>query len=286
MKKFINGIKDFFVGFVHRFKDGSIGTKISHVIMGFGNLLHKQFIKGFIYLIIEVAFLAMMILSPEVNNTPFGFKALANLKTLGVNEGDIFVDADDSRLMLLFGVVTIGMMLLFVIAWLSSIKSSYKADLDVRKGKKPTTFIDDIKSLLDERFHVLMLTPTCIAALIFTILPTVFMILIAFTDYGDADKETVESFFNWVGFTNFSGVFSTVDSELSRFGSILLWTLIWAVFATFTCYFAGILVALIINKKGVRCKKLWRTIFILTIATPQFVSLLAVRNILGLWTSK
>ena len=279
--KFLNGIAKPFVAFYHRFVDGSVGTKISHVIMGFGNFMHKQIIKGLIYLGLEIAFFAIMILSPLVNNTPFGFKALKNLITLGENEGTIFTAADDSRLMLLFGVVTIGIIVLFIFAWLSAIKSSYKADLDVRKGKKPTSFIEDIKSLLDERFHVLMLTPTCIAALIFTILPTVFMILIAFTDYGSDNKETVESFFNWNGLTNFGNLFSTVDSELSRFGDVLLWTIIWAVFATFTCYFAGIFVALIINKKGVRFKKLWRTIFILTIATPQFVSLLAVRNLLG-----
>ena len=279
--KFLNSVKNFFVKFHHRFVDGSVGTKISHFIMGVGNLCHKQIIKGLLYFLIQIVFLVIMVLCPMVNNTPLGFMALRNLKTLGTNEGTINTAADDSRLMLLFGVVTIGIIVLYLFAWLSNIKSSYKADVDKREGKKPTKFIEDIKSLLDDRFHILMLTPTCIAALVFTILPTVFMILIAFTDFGNTEKETVESFFNWVGFDNFKGIFSTVDSELSRFGSIILWTFIWAFFATFTCYFAGIIVALLINKKGVRCKKLWRTIFILTIATPQFVSLLAVRNLLG-----
>jgi hypothetical protein len=46
--KFLNGIAKPFVAFYHRFVDGSIGTKISHVIMGFGNFMHKQFIKGLI----------------------------------------------------------------------------------------------------------------------------------------------------------------------------------------------------------------------------------------------
>ena len=42
--KFLNSIKNFFVKFHHRFVDGSIGTKISHFIMGVGNLCHKQII--------------------------------------------------------------------------------------------------------------------------------------------------------------------------------------------------------------------------------------------------
>ena len=56
----------------------------------------------------------------------------------------------------------------------------------------------------------------------------------------------------------------------------LSWTLIWAFFATFTNYFLGIGVAMIINKKGIRLKKVWRTILIMTIAIPQFISLLYV----------
>jgi arabinogalactan oligomer / maltooligosaccharide transport system permease protein len=56
--------------------------------------------------------------------------------------------------------------------------------------------------------------------------------------------------------------------------------LIWAVVATFSNYIFGILLALLINKKGVRFKTLFRTIFVLSIAIPQFVSLLVMRNML------
>ena len=65
------------------------------------------------------------------------------------------------------------------------------------------------------------------------------------------------------------------------FGKILLWTLVWAFFATFTNYIFGILLALIINKKGIRLKKMWRTIFVVTIAIPQFIMLLIISVLLG-----
>jgi arabinogalactan oligomer/maltooligosaccharide transport system permease protein len=39
------------------------------------------------------------------------------------------------------------------------------------------------------------------------------------------------------------------------------------------------MVALLINKKGIKVKKLWRTILIMTIAIPQFISLLYVKNL-------
>ena len=57
---------------------------------------------------------------------------------------------------------------------------------------------------------------------------------------------------------------------------VLGWTLVWAFFATFLTYFLGMAVAILINKKGIRFKKLWRTILVMTIAVPQFVSLLYV----------
>ena len=56
----------------------------------------------------------------------------------------------------------------------------------------------------------------------------------------------------------------------------MIWTLVWALFATFIDYFLGMAVAILINKKGIKFKKLWRTILVLTIAVPQFVSLLYI----------
>ena len=273
-------IKKSVTKFINRFKDGSLGTKLSHIIMGAGNFYHKQYLKGAIYFILQVAFLSLFIASPEVNSTPLGAKSIVNFITLGTNEGDIFNPTDNSMLMLLFGVIILGIIGLFIAAYSSNIKSSYKADLDVRKGKKPTSFKQDIASLLDERFHIAMLTPAIIGILIFTILPTIFMILIAFTNF-DSQHPAGQVLFDWVGLKNFIDIFSGTGEISVRFGPVLGWTLIWAFFATSTNYIGGILLALLINKKGVKFKKFWRTVFILTIALPQFISLLAMRNLLG-----
>ena len=277
----ITPITNFFKNFHKRFKEGSLGTKLSHFIMGAGNFYHKQYIKGAIYLLLQVGFILFMILEPKVNETPLGFSALGNLITLGSVRGEWpFEIVDLSVLMLLFGVVTIGIIFVYIFAWNSAIKSSYKVDLDIKEGKKPTTFIEDVKSLLDDRFHVLMLTPTCLAALVFTILPTLFMILIAFTNF-DKNHQMYTHVFDWTGFENFANVFQGKGEVANRFLPVLGWTIVWAIIATFTNYFGGILLALLINKKEVKFKKLWRTVFILTIALPQFISLLAVSKILS-----
>lgn len=278
------------------FIDGSVGTKLSFFFCGVGNLFHKQIIKGILFLITQVAFVLFMVLCPEINNTPYGWKALMNLALKG-NYKTFFdpitlekVYPDDSKLFLLFGLVTIAVIVLYIIIWFSNIKSSYKSDQDLKAGRKPTTFKQDMSSLLDNRFHFLMLTPTAIAALIFTIIPTIFMISMAFTTYNDFDMNAAtdlyyKNLFHWNGLTNFMDIFqgnTSLGREIgARFLPVLGWTMVWAFFATFTCYFGGILLAVLINKKGIRFKKVFRTIFILTIAIPQFISLLAMRNLLS-----
>lgn len=291
------GIKNKSINFVKRFTEGSIGTKLSHFIFGAGNLYRGQIIKGLIYLGIQVALILFFVLCPEVagpNNVkvPFGYKALQNLALQG-HEASFdpldpthLIPASNSQLMLLFGLVTIGVMILYILVWNSSIKSSALADKDIKEGRKPSTFIQDLKALLDGRFHVMMITPTFVAAVIFTLLPTIFMICIAFTTYNDLDMSTKgTALFHWNGFSNFGAIFSgegTLGREIhDRFFPVLGWTILWAIFATFTCYFGGILLALLINKKGLKGKKAYRTLFILTIAIPQFISLLAVRFLLS-----
>ena len=61
---------------------------------------------------------------------------------------------------------------------------------------------------------------------------------------------------------------------------ILKWTFTWAFFATFTNYIFGLILAMIINRKSIKLKKLWRTIFVISIAVPQFVTLLLMNQLL------
>ncbi len=290
---FFRKIGNAFSEFGKRFTDGSIGTKLSHFIFGAGSIYHGQIIKGILFFLIQAGILAVMIFCPSINNTPYGWKALVNLSLKNVSEGGVFDPAtgemtvgSDCKLMILFGFVTIALIFIYFIVWNLNIASSYKADNDKKVGKKPTTFKEDCKQLLDGKFHVMMLTPTCIAATVFTVLPTIFMIALAFTTYNQEDMHKLgTNLFNWNGIQNFISVFTGEGSlgfEIkNRFLPVLGWTFIWAIFATLSCYFGGIILALLINKKGLKGKKVFRTLFILTIAVPQFISLLAVRNLLG-----
>ena len=86
----------------------------------------------------------------------------------------------------------------------------------------------------------------------------------------------------WKKLQNFTAMFSLSSGGgfALVFLRVLLWTFIWAFFATFTNYFLGLIIALLIHKKGIRFKALWRTLFVVAIAVPQFVTLLLMQKIL------
>ncbi len=260
------------------FKESSLQTKISHFVMGYGNFTRKQIAKGILYLLIQILFFVFFFTSPiipKVKQTPLGLRAVFNLKSLGTDPGDIWRQGDNSLYILLYGVFTITIVLGFIFVYISQIKSSKKLDTLVENNKHIPSFKEDLYELTDSRFHVTLLTPAIIGVLVLTVIPNVFMILVAFTNF-DSEHLPPGQLFDWVGFQNFFNLFNK-SSALSGFWSVLGWTLLWAVAATFSNYFLGILLATLINSRHVKLKKMWRTVFVLTIAIPQFVSLLLIK---------
>lgn len=144
------------------------------------------------------------------------------------------------------------------------------------------SFNKQVKNLFNENFAVTVLFLPVMFATLLVIVPLSFTIFVAFTNFNGANSGL--NLFQWVGFENFVTLFAgTGANEMmsKTIWTLLSWTLIWAFFATFLNYVLGMILALLINRKGIKLKKLWRTIFVITIAVPQFVSLLAMSKILG-----
>ena len=129
--------------------------------------------------------------------------------------------------------------------WRGTVKSAYKAELCDKRGWHVNTFADDLHSLLDENLYRLLMTPSMFFIGVLTILPLIFMICMAFTNYSKIGDHLV--LFDWVGLDNFATLFGGGSVLGGTFWSVLGWTLVWAFFATFTNYFAGMVLA-IVNK--------------------------------------
>lgn len=253
--------------------------------MGLGQLLRGQIVKGLLYAVTEILFVLYLVL--------FGWKYIMHLFSgnLGTRlSGEIWnentqvfdkIVGDNSFLILLYSVITVVVLFMFLIVWAMNVKGSYENDILLASGKRPKTFKEDINALINHKFELPLLLPPFIGLLIFTIMPLIFMILIAFTSY-DYNHMPPGKLFDWVGVKNFAAMFSLGSGNgfALAFVRVLIWTFVWAFFATFTNYFLGMIIALMINKKGIRFKKLFRTLFVIAIAVPQFVTLLLMQKIL------
>ena len=190
-----------------------------------------------------------------------------------------WVPGQDSVKVMLYGLLTFIFIIAFIYTWRLQVKQC-RICMDITaKGKKIKSGKDDMKSLLDDQFHKTLLSLPLAGIFAFTVLPIIYMVLVAFTSY-DAAHDGYSNLFSWVGLDNFNELFNFNKGGLGlTFGEILSWTLMWAFFATFTNYFLGMFVAIMINKKGIKIKKFWRTVLVMTIAIPQFVSLLYVSKL-------
>lgn len=344
------------MGPIRTFIRGDWKTRMTYLIMGFGSLCRGQWLRGVLFLGFQVVFVLYMAL--------LGWRYVALLPSLGVTETTqvhrLTVYGDNSFLILLYGVLTLFFVVAYGYTWWHSIRQSAISQEILSSGGRLHSARDDLHALVDEQFHKSLLALPVLGITLFTVLPIIFMVLVAFTNYDHAHQPP-SKLFTWVGGENFASLMAGSQGQVSfsitseteeiatlsltawngdvltaatedlsaahaaqamtctdfaleeagenqwrlqllgqdasisllvtgltlvetpsyahTFRQVLLWTLIWAVFATVLNYFLGMLVAMLINSKGVRLKKLWRTLLVTTIAVPQFVSLLYVSKL-------
>ncbi len=221
------------------FAQGDWKTKLSFLIMGFGQLCRGQIVRGIAMLALEFGLLYFTF--------DFGWQYLTKLLSLGTvethKEGRVTVYGDNSFFILLYGILAVVAVLALIYLWRVNLKQNREAEGLLARGKRLPSNKADLGSLLDKNFDKTLLALPVLGIFIFTVVPIIFMICIAFTNY-DATHQPPAKLFSWVGLENFKALFG-IGGE--GFGGTFI-----------------------------RFKKLWRTILVMTIAVPQFVSLLYV----------
>lgn len=249
-------------------KDSSHKVKLSAVVMGGGQFLYGCRTKGVLYFLLEISILYYFISR--------GFKDIAGFFTLGTRKADAWlgIEGDNSVIMLLMGIFAWIVLALFFYLYQMNLKDAYHLQKTIEAGKTPLTFRQEAAQLLDRKFYITVLTLPVLGVCIFNILPIVFMILIAFTNYGGniVPPELVD----WVGIANFKKLI-TLSQFAPTFGKILSWNLLWAVVSTALNYLAGLGLALLLNKECVKGKAFWRAFPVLAYAIPGFITLLAFK---------
>ena len=279
---FLKAIGSFFGDFGTAVVKGDTFVKLSLLWMGAGYAKRKQYVKAILMTILEIAVIAFTVkfamqYVPKIGSLgTVKMEKVFNMKTMKSE----FNDYDNSFTILLFSLFSFVVWLAAAVVWFKNVINAYALQKMEEEGQHINTFKEDLKSLIEEKFHITLLTLPVLGVVIFTLIPILLLIFVAFTNYDQQHMPPTE-LFSWVGLSNFINLFGGGGLTTTfgyAFVRVLGWTLVWAFFATFTTYIGGILLSLLLNSKKTRWPKMWRTLFIVTIAVPQFVSLLLVRN--------
>ncbi|WP_445491695.1 carbohydrate ABC transporter permease [Niallia sp. 03133] len=249
---------------------------LSVFVMGLGQLYNKQYTKGFLMFLFY-----LFSLYTAIFKVPHAFWGIVTLGTKSSHlekVGRIYqnVPGDHSIFLLIQGLITLFLFFIIIIAYIMIMMDAYKIGKLREKGLNPHTFKQTLHYLFEYKFPFFALSIPMLGILFFTVLPILFMVLIAFTDY-TRNNQPPAHLVNWIGLKAFADIFR-IKAWANTFYGVASWTLIWAIFSTLTCFFGGFATALLVQKKGIKIKKVWQTIFILPFAMPHFVSALILRN--------
>lgn len=113
-------------------------------------------------------------------------------------------------LILLYSVLTLVITVVVFAIYITNIKDAYRHQIMKANGQKPTSFKYDMNQFLDGKYHITLMSFPVLMIGIFNVLPLIFMILIAFTNY-DKQHMPPGTLFTWIGFDNFGSLFNLVE---------------------------------------------------------------------------
>ncbi|MBQ3974643.1 MAG: sugar ABC transporter permease, partial [Lachnospiraceae bacterium] len=176
------------------FAGGDFRTRISYIIMGFGQILRGQFVRGIAMLACEAGLLYFVF--------GFGMQYLKDFGTLGTSGRGFNPDGtvsygDNSFFILLYSLLSIFAILLLILLWRINLYQNKEAQHLLSMGKRLPSNGQDLHSLLDHNFDKTLLALPCLGIFVFTVLPIFFMICVAFTNY-DYNHQPPSQLFTWV----------------------------------------------------------------------------------------
>lgn len=257
--------------------DGSSKKKIlfsSLLFMGLGHILFlKEYVKGLLFAIVEIFGLLML---PNIVTKIIG------LVTLGSPEPHLPIKERSNSIFMLFdGIIVVALVLAIAIVYYYSVKSALNSYEDYCKKSKLKNFKESFSDLLDKSFPIFGLFPGVMLVLFFVIVPLIFSAAVAFTNYSSPGNIPPNNTVDWVGFENFK-VLLTGDSLWGQaLGRVALWTFVWAILSTLTCYFGGMFIAVLLKESKIKIAPVFRSIFILPYAVPAVLSMLVWSNLLN-----
>jgi arabinogalactan oligomer/maltooligosaccharide transport system permease protein len=243
---------------VNEMQHRKIATLLS-IIPGFGQFYNKQFIKGIIYFLLTLSFFA-------------AFSDLLDIGLWGLFTLGTEVPRDNSIFLLAEGIIAVIVTCFGLAIYYMNFRDAYKNG-KLRDENKPLSSLkEQYHNLISQGYPYLISGPSLFILVFAVIFPILFSFALAFTNY-DLYHSPPAKLVDWVGFDTFKNIF-TVEIWRSTFFDVLGWTVVWTLIASTLQVSLGIFLAVLVNQKDLRFKKLIRTVLILPWAVPGFVTIL------------
>jgi arabinogalactan oligomer / maltooligosaccharide transport system permease protein len=124
------------------------------------------------------------------------------------------------------------------------------------------------------------LAPALISIAILSVLPTLYNIFLAFTDYSIKNQNYPygsENGWSIVGLYQFKQVL--VGPLKSEFFPLLIWTLIFTTISTLGCYLVGLIFALVLNDKNMKESFIYKGLLIIPWALPGAITIISYKSL-------
>jgi arabinogalactan oligomer/maltooligosaccharide transport system permease protein len=236
-----------------------IAVVLSILFAGLGQLYNRRYVKGILFIIIEAAFLMTF-----YNFLNIGLWGLITL-------GEI-PKVDHSIFLLIQGLVSVIIIAFAAALYYFNIVDAHKDALRIQRGEKAPSLIESCKNAWDKGFPYIFITPGLVMLIFIVVLPLLFMVSLAFTDY-NLYNSPPRKLLHWVGFTNFKNLVS-IPIWQNTFFSVFSWTIVWTIVATTSQIALGLFLAILVNDPRIKFKRFIRTVLILPWAVPAFVTIL------------
>ncbi len=158
------------------------------------------------------------------------------------------------------------------------------AEAGLAKKRRPDSeFASQVKKSVTAWTYI---APAGLLMLIITFLPQAYQIWMAFTDYGIRNLRfnplvgaTAKFAPAMVGFQNFIDILTNnIAIQNYDFWRLLLFNVVWTVTNVAFHVSLGVIIAMVLNSKGLIGRKFYRAIFVLPWAIPGYIAALTWRN--------
>lgn len=117
--------------------------------------------------------------------------------------------------------------------------------------------------------------PALVFTFLVTLIPNIYTLYLSFTNYSLYHFRR----FSWVGLRNYESIL--FGQELGTFARVFLWTIGWALLSVGLSLAVGLTLALVLNRKTLWGRDIYRTLLIVPWAVPSFITILMWAGLLN-----